>query len=316
VPLLVRQPYLLHVLILCNLFATFAIGWNFVTGFAGLKTFGHHALFALAAYASALLSKQLAISPWLTIWLGSLLAMGVGLIAAVPALRISSIPHIAIVTLAFAEIVRIAIANLKDITRGEMGLVGIPAFDPIQTGLFGTLNFAGSMKIPFFYLSSVFMIICWLAVYVLMRSRFGLAFVAIRNSQDAAESLGINLARYKFVAFGVSAFIVGLSGALYAHYIRVLTPHSVAGLDVMIFVIAMVLVGGIGTHSGPVVGALLLVAGTESLRIIGEYRLLIYGLLTVMTILFFPQGLVSIVEAFRSVWRGRRTSTSSLAYEK
>ncbi|MDD3445220.1 MAG: branched-chain amino acid ABC transporter permease [Zavarzinia sp.] len=312
-PLVVAQPYVLHVMILIAIYSTFAIGWNLVTGFVGLKTFGHHALFALAAYGSALLSKGFGLSPWITMWAGALLATVIGLLVALPALRIRSVAHVAIVTLAFAEIVRITLSNLKDITRGEMGLVGIPPFDPVHLPYLGKIAFSGSMRLPFFYLASLVTIGAFLAVYGLMRSRVGLAFVALRNSQDAAESLGLNLARYKFLAFGISAFIVGLAGVLYAHYIRVLTPHSVAGMDVMILVIAMVLVGGIGTHAGPLVGAVALIGVAEALRGIGEYRLLTYGALIILVTLFHPKGLVSLATraaATLAARRGERTEAA------
>lgn len=299
IPLVVQQPYVLHVLILTAIFATFAIGWNLVTGFAGLKTFGHHALFAIAAYASALLAKNFGWSPWVTAWLGAGLGTLVGFLVALPALRIRSVAHLAIVTLAFAEIIRILIANLKEVTRGELGLVGIPAFDPLVLPVLGRVSFGGSGRPAFFYLASVLMLAALASVWALMRSRVGLAFVALRNSQEAAESLGINLARYKFLAFAASGFIVGLSGAVYAHYVRVLTPHSVAGLEVMIMVIAMVLVGGIGTHLGPVVGALVLVGGAEALRDVGNYRLLLYGALIVLATRFFPQGITRLAEHVR-----------------
>lgn len=295
-PLLVRQPYILHVLILSMLFATFAMGWNLVTGFAGLKTFGHHAFFALSAYASALLSKNLGISPWITIWIGAAVATITGVLVAMPALRIRSIAHIAIVTLAFAEIVRICLSNLKDLTRGEMGLFGIPAFDPIVLPLVGQISFGAAAKVPFYYLASLTMLVTSLGLYGLMRSRFGLALVAMRGSQDATESLGINLAFFKILAFALSAFIVGISGALYAHYIMVLTPASVAGADVIVFVIAMVLVGGIGSHLGPILGAFLLTVGGEALREIGDYRMLIYGVLIIVVMRFYPQGVVKLLD--------------------
>ena len=142
-----------------------------------------------------------------------------------------------------------------------------------------------------------------LAVLALtMRSRVGLAIIAIRDAQDAAESLGINLTRHKVLVFVLGAAIAGVCGAFYAHYILVLTPSSVVGLDIMVLVLAMTLVGGLGTFIGPVLGAFLLTFAGEGLRDVGDYRLLIYGAVIVLVTLFAPRGLASLAERLPS-WR-------------
>src|SRR5690625_3139854 len=150
-PLFARDSYLLHLLILSIIFAIFASAWNLVTGFAGLKTFGHHAFFGIGAYASALLGIHLGLSPWLTIWIAAVIAALAGLFIGTPILRIRSMPHVAIVTLAFAEIVRITISNLQGITRGELGLWGIPAFEGFTLPLVGEVVFNPSVKVGYYY---------------------------------------------------------------------------------------------------------------------------------------------------------------------
>jgi branched-chain amino acid transport system permease protein len=295
-PVFVRDAYFLHVLILSLLFATFASAWHLVTGFAGLKTFGHQAFFGVGAYASALLCKNYGLSPWLMMWVAGLAAALAGLVIAMPVLRIRSMPHVAIVTLGFGEIVRSVLSIWKDVTRGELGLWGIPTYEGFSLPLVGEVVFNAANKIPYYYLILGLFLLAGAVILGLMRSRHGLAIIAMRESQNAAESLGIDLVRYKLAVFIISAFIVGVCGAFYAHYLVLLTPTSVAGMDLVIVIVAMTLVGGIGTFYGPIVGAFVLTLGVESMRELGQYRMLIYGGLVIAAVMFFPRGLAPLVE--------------------
>lgn len=295
-PLISADPYLMHVMVLVMIFGIFASAWNLVTGFAGLKTFGHHAFFGLGAYGSALLSMNLGLSPWLTLWLGGVIAAVAGVVIGTPILRIRSMPHVAIVTLGFAEIVRICIANFADLTRGEMGLWGIPQFEGFTLPIIGKVGFSPADKVSFYYLALALLVLMLIVIVRLMRAKTGLAMLAMRDGEDAAESLGVNLTRMKLMVFALSAFIVGVAGAFYAHYLSILTPASAVGVDLMISIIAMVLVGGLGTFSGPVVGALVLTVLIEALRDLENFRLLGYGLLIVLIVMFLPKGLVTLRE--------------------
>jgi branched-chain amino acid transport system permease protein len=293
-PAFIGSTYVLHIMILIMMFAIFAVAYNLITGYLGLKTFGHHAFFGLGAYGSALISMQFAISPWISLWLGAALAAACGLFIGLPILRIKSMPHVAIITLAFAEIVRISTSNLKGLTRGELGLWGIPAFPGFRLPGIGTVVFDAATKTGYYYLVAALLGATLLATGLILRSRIGLAILAIRDSEDAAESLGINLTRVKLFVFGYSAFVVGIAGAFYAHYISILTPSSAVGADIMILVIAMTLVGGLGTFTGPLLGALLLTSLGESLRFLDQYRLLVYGTIIMGCVLFAPRGLASL----------------------
>ena len=297
-PAVSSDPYIMHVMVLAMIFGIFASAWNLVTGFAGLKTFGHHAFFGLGAYGSALLAIHLGISPWVTIWLGGLIAAAAGLLIGTPILRIRSMPHVAIVTLGFAEIVRICVANLSGLTRGEMGLWGIPQFEGFTLPFFGKVSFTPADKVSFYYLALALTVLMLVVIIRLMRSKTGLAMLAMRDGEDAAESLGVNLTRMKLMVFGLSAFIVGIAGAFYAHYLSILTPASAVGVDLMISIIAMVLVGGLGTISGPLVGAVVLTLLIEVMRDLENYRLLGYGALIVVIVMFLPKGLVTLRERF------------------
>lgn len=295
-PVLSSDPYLMHVMVLAMIFGIFASAWNLVAGFAGLKTFGHHAFFGLGAYGSALLSIHLGLSPWVTLWLGGLIAALAGLLIGTPILRIRSMPHVAIVTLGFAEIVRICVANFSGLTRGEMGLWGIPQFDGFSLPLVGKVTFGPADKVSFYYLALALSVVMLVVITRMMRSKTGLAMLAMRDGEDAAESLGVNLTQMKLLVFGLSAFIVGVAGAFYAHYLSILTPASAVGIDLMISIIAMVLVGGLGTISGPLVGAVVLTVLIEAMRDLDNYRLLGYGLLIVVIVMYLPRGLVTLRE--------------------
>jgi branched-chain amino acid transport system permease protein len=303
VPMITRNSYLLHVLILTMVFGIFASAWNLVSGFAGLKTFGHHAFFGIGAYASALISIKAGLSPWLTIWIGALIAAGAGLFIGLPILRIKSMPHVAIVTLGFAEIVRIVISNLQSITRGELGLWGIRPFEGFTLPAIGKVSFTPADKVPYYYLILLLLIASTGVIAWLMRSRTGLAIIAMREAEDAAESLGVNLTRQKLLVFAISAFLVGVAGAFYGHYVSILTPSAAVGIDLMILVIAMTLVGGLGTFSGPLIGALILTGMVEWLRDIGQYRLLVYGAMIILIVMFLPKGLTTLVPALRGRFR-------------
>ncbi|MBF53604.1 MAG: hypothetical protein CL813_11775 [Confluentimicrobium sp.] len=292
-PFLQLSDYVLHILTLFLIFGVFASGWNLTLGILGLKTLGHHAFFAIGAYISAIVAYYGGVSPWLTIWIGALVASAAGVLIGFPILRIRSMPHVAIVTLAFAEIVRLIFSNLKDITRGELGFWGIPPFDPITLGD-TTLRFGIGNAIGSYALAAVIFVGVHLALLALLTSRPGLTFLAIRDSEAAAESLGIRLSVWKLVAFSVSAAVVGLSGGVYAHYMMILTPISVAGPEMLITLLAMIIVGGVGRFFGPLLGALLLTVLSELLREFGDFRMLLYGAVIIAFVFAAPQGLAGL----------------------
>lgn len=294
VPLFVHGPYIQQLCILSMMYALLALSWNLINGYTGIFTFGHQAFFGLGAYTSALISMHLSLTPWLTIWIGGIMAGVGGFVIALPVLRIRSIAHIAIITLAFAEIVRIVISNLTGITRGVLGLSGIPPFTEFSLPGVGVVSFGVSNPVACYYVVFALLVGTLILLDALLHSRYGLAFTAIRDSDDAAESLGVNLTRYKLIAFVVSSFIAGVTGAFYAHYLHVLTPASVVGISIMIKLLVITLIGGIGTMLGPLFGAFLVTFGLEGLRVVGDYRLMVYGGLLILFVTFMPRGLARL----------------------
>jgi branched-chain amino acid transport system permease protein len=294
VPLVVHNPYVLGLFILSMIFALLALSWNLINGYAGIFTFGHQAFFGLGAYASALLAMHLQLTPWLTLWFGGVVAGAAGLIIGLPVLRIRSVAHVAIITLAFAEIVRIVVSNMTDLTRGVLGLSGIPPFTAFDFPGVGTVSFGVGDLTAYYYVVFALLVATMVLLAGLLGSRTGLALKAIRDSGDAADSLGVNLTRYKLIAFVLSSFIAGVAGAFYAHYLHVLTPDSAIGIHIMITILVITLIGGIGTMLGPLIGAFLVTIGLEELRVLGDYRLMVYGALLVLFVMFLPRGLARL----------------------
>lgn len=287
------NPYVLHVLILAMVWALFGAGWNLSFGIGGIKAFGHQAFFAISAYVSAILSLRLGLSPWLTIFIGALVAAALSVVVVAPVLRLRSAPQIAIVTLAFGEIARILIVNFKGLTNGEMGLAGIPTLPSLN--LLGTkVNFSSSEKLGYAIVIALMLVLVLTVTQMFRRSRFGMAMTAVRDAQDAAASLGLNPTTYRVCIFVASALVVGLAGGFYAHYLQVLTPSDTSSVVLMVMVISMVITGGLGTLLGPVVGALLISGALEYFRAFEDYRLVIYGVAVVLIIRFMPDGVAPL----------------------
>ena len=301
IPIFIRDAYILNVLIISLVFAVLAASWNLICGYTGIFTFGHQAFFGIGGYVSSLLAMKAGISPWLGLIIGGAVAAFLSFLIGLPTLRLRAAPYIAIMTLAFSEIARITCMNLVDLTRGEMGLWGIPNFPDVTIPLLGTITFTGGVRIPYYYLILIIFMIAMLVFHFTFNSHVGLAFRAIRDSQDAAESLGTHVTYYKLLAFVLSAFFAGVAGSFYAHYILILTPTSVFPVGIMIEIMAMTFIGGFGTFLGPVLGAFILTVGLEYLRFMGDYRFITYGILVVLVVLFMPQGLAKKVFPDRKI---------------
>jgi branched-chain amino acid transport system permease protein len=290
IPIFIRDPYILNVLIISLIFSILTASWNLICGYTGIFTFGHQAFFGIGGYVSSLLAMKAGISPWFGLLIAGVVAGALSFLIGLPTLRLRAAPYIAIMTLAFSEIARITCMNLVDLTRGELGLWGIPNFPDIPMPLLGVISFGGGVRIPYYYLILTIFIIMMLVIHFCVNSHIGLAFRSIRDSQDAAESLGIHVTYYKLMAFVISAFFAGIVGSFYAHYILILTPTSVFPVSHMIEILSISLIGGLGTFFGPVVSAFLLTVGLEYLRFLGEYRFITYGIMLVLVVLFMPQG--------------------------
>lgn len=278
-PLSITKTYFLHVVILCIVYSCITSAWNMIAGYAGVFSFGFQALFGMGAYVSALLSINLGWSPWLTMWIGALAAMCVGAVVAIPSLKLKLLPYICIATMCMGEIIRIIIANWTELTRGEMGLTNIPKL------------FADGNRYKYYYAALVMFAAVLAVVVKIVNSPMGMSLQAMKGSQEASESLGINIPGTKVRIYMIGAFIAGLVGAFYAHYMCILTPTAALGSSLMTSYVAMSLIGGIGTIVGPVLGSFLVTVGLELLRALDDYRMIVYALLIIVTIIFLRAGI-------------------------
>lgn len=286
VPLLVGDAFLRHLLVLWGIFTLLALSMNFVFGYIGELSFGHAAFFGLGAYGSALISLQLGVSPWLGLLFGAALAGLAGLVIGYATLRIKG-PQFAIVTLAFASILYVIDLNWIDLTRGPMGLTQIPPFSVAGLAL--------TSELFYYYLLLALVVATVYLAWRLMNSPAGRAMIGLRENEALAQAIGINVLRYKLLAFVLATIVAGLAGSVYAHYLRFIDPVVFTPLYVIAMIISVV-VGGRGTLAGPVLGALIFTFVPEYLRIAGELRLVIFAAVLMLFIMFMPQGLIRLPE--------------------
>ncbi len=290
VPLFVDSNYILRLINMALIFSLLAVSLNIVLGYTGLIALGHAAFFGIGAYTAALISAG---SSGLLFWPG-FFAAGVvtgifGLLIGIPTLRLKG-HYLALATLGFGEIMRHIFFNWREVTHGMDGIGGIPA---PSVGFF---TFATDKS--FFYLTLAILALVMIATLRVERSKFGRRLAAIRDAELAAGTSGIDVSRLKIIAFGLSAAVAGFAGSLYAHLITFISPDTFV-FDVTAQILSMVLVGGIGTTWGPVLGAFLLTFLPEALRVSKAYYQLIYGVGIVTLIVFLPVGVLGLVQRWR-----------------
>jgi len=292
-PLIIRDEYFLHVLIMILYFAYMTASWNILCGYVGQLSLGHAAFSGIGGYVSVLLFINLGLTPWVGMLLGGLCAATAGLIIGFPCFRLRG-PYFALTTIAFAEILRIWVENTDTFLglelKGAMGLLV-----PLRGHSPAVFQFTN--KEPYYYIILAMLSAALGITILLERSRLGYYLKAIRGDQEAAEALGINSTRYMLTAMSLSAFLTGLGGCFYAQFFRYINPERNMGIDLSIEMALMGIVGGQGTVFGPVLGAFLLTpAGEISRAYLGGklmgLHLIIYGLVLVLAILFLPKGLI------------------------
>lgn len=286
VPLATSNPYLLHMLILVLMWVVLGQSWNLLGGYTGQVSFGHAAFFGVGAYATGILVKSGL--PPAAAWLGLLLG---GLAAAVMAAFIGWIcfrlrgPYFALSVLALAEVLRLVALNWKSLTNGAEGILLIPAFN---------------RKAYYYWIALALAALCFVVIRGVLKSKLGYYFLAIREDQEAAESLGIDTTRYKLYSLLISAFFTGTAGAFYMNYMGFIDPGIVFGIEsISIMMILVTMLGGAATLWGPAVGAVIYILMSEAFRVYVKHgHLVFFGVLIIAIIIFFPNGLVgSFVEA-------------------
>lgn len=296
-PLLTSNTYFHHLLVLWMLFSLLALSLNIIIGYIGELSFGHAAFFGIGAYVAAILGWEVGISGVVGLALAAIIAGSFGFGIGYVALRIIG-PQFAILTLGFGSIIYTVTNYWVGLTRGPMGISNIPPLS-ISGDLFVLDGARG-----YYFVTLFFVVAFCYACYALMASRTGRAFIATRENAPLASSLGIDVFRMKLLGFVIATATAGLGGALYAHYLTVVTP-DVMSLHYMAALIIMVIVGGRGTIAGPIIGALIYVGLLEALRAVGPLRLVIFAALLTLSVIFLPGGIVSLFKH----WFGMRETT-------
>lgn len=283
------MEYLLHILIISGIYIILTLSLNLILGYTGIPALGHIAFACVGAYTSSLLALNFGISPWIGLFLGACFASILGLVIGFPSIRLKG-DYLAIATFGFGVIVYSISKNWVTLTRGPMGLPGIPKFS--------VLGFELQPVWAYLILVIVFVFITTFVINRVVNSPFGRVLRSIREDEIASLSIGKNINKYKLIVFVVGAFFAGLAGSLYAHYITFIDPSSFTVME-SIAVLLMVVFGGMGNIKGSFVGALVLVIFPEMLRFLGmpssvaaPLRQMIYGLLLIVLMLKRPQGII------------------------
>ncbi len=298
VPFMVTNNYLFHLLIMAVIWSILATSLNLVLGYTGLLSLAHGAFFGLGAYCSALLVTKAEWNFWATIPPAMAVTAVFGAVLGLLTLRLSG-HYFAVSTLSFGIVISLILEKWDDLTEGPRGISSIPAPTPIYLFGWGELDFESN--VAKYYLALVILALCLLFVWRLVHSPTGRALEAIRQNELLAACLGVDLVFYKLLAFSISAAMAGLAGVLYSVYITYINPID-AGLWNGFYALMYVVIGGMGTFLGPVVGAVFLVTLPELLRMFQDYRLLLLGILLILTMTFLPQGIVGGIRTLHRRW--------------
>lgn len=281
-PKFAGSNYVLRVGILAMINIALVGSLNLVNGYIGQFNLSHVGFYCVGAYTAAILSTRYNFSFWLLLPLSGLMAAAVSMLLGVPTLRLKGV-FFTITTLGFSEIVRMTVLNWESLTRGTMGIPGIPY--PVLFGMKLKSN------AEFYWIILGIAIVAYISIYLLINSRIGRAWIAIREDEAAARSMGVETYKYKLMNLAISAFWAGVVGCFYAFFSAYVSADSFK-LDESFSMVAMLLVGGQGTMLGPAVGAIVLTVLPEVFRSLVEYRLVIFGAAIVIMILLRPQGIV------------------------
>jgi len=282
-PMGVNNQYFLTVIVKMAVYAMFGLGLNILTGYTGLVSLGHAGFVAIGAYASSLCAVKLGWGFFPSMLFGMVAAGLVGILLGLPTLRLTG-TYLSIVTLGFGEIIKMVAMNWIPVTNGTLGVKNIPK--PTLFGMKLTIANYG-----LYYLVVVALVICTIFCLVLVKSKTGRAFQAIKGDELASVMMGINTTYYKILAFVLSACICAAAGALYASLIGYVDPNTF-NFDVSTLILSIVILGGRGTIRGMFLGAATLIALPEVSRFLMVYRFVLYGVILVVMMRFRPQGIL------------------------
>lgn len=286
-PLAVSNPYVLHLIIMSFLWILLGQSWNLLGGYTGQISYGHAAFFGVGAYTTAILVKS-GLPPaaaWSGLVLGGLTAALVGLVIGWICFRLRG-PYFSLSILALSEVLRLVAVNWKELTNGAEGILFIPAF---------------TSKAYYYWIILALAAANFAVIRTVMRSKLGFYFLAIREDQDCAESLGIHTTKYKLYSLLISAFFTGVAGSFYMNYLGFIDPGIVFSIaDISIVMILVTMLGGAATMWGPAVGAVIYIIVSEVFRVwVKSGHFIFFGVLIIVIIIFFPDGIVGTLNRRR-----------------
>lgn len=293
IPLTLRtQPYIIHVLVIAMISMILALGLNFQVGSTGIPNLGYAAFYGVGAYTSALLSTKFGVSFWVSILLAGCISALFGWLVGLPTLKTRSY-HMALVSIAFGLVTYIMLNNLA-FTGGPNGIKNIPAPEIFGWSLFSSLRIFGNtypVQVNFYYFVLIFTILAFVVSRFIFNSKVGLFFNAVREDEIAAKCSGINASTTKLLAFSIGAFLAGIAGSLYAHYIGYISPENF-NMNTSLQILGMVIMGGMDNILGVGIGAFILSVAPEKFRSLADFRMLATGSIILLMLMFRPSGII------------------------
>ncbi|MGD2270132.1 MAG: branched-chain amino acid ABC transporter permease [Desulfobacterales bacterium] len=283
-----ENRYITTIFISALMFGIWGVMYDLQIGYGGLINFGFAGFICAGAYASALAAHHYEINPWYCLLIGATASGVLGFLTGVVTLRLKGI-FVGLATWFLAEVLRLTISNTPGYTRGMLGLAVKPLPDVYN------FNYSRAELLPYYYLLLIMVIVIFAIALLMVQSRIGLSFKAIREDQLATETLGLSATKYKLINFTTACFFTGLIGAFYAHYIGILTPDATEfGVPRTVEVLTVAYVGGRGTLWGSILAGFLLIGFQEYFRGLGAWRLVMYGALLIAVMIYAPRGISSI----------------------
>ena len=294
-PFVLPNNYYLTVLTMCCLHAIIAVGLNLLVGHAGQISLGHAGFYGLGAYTTAVLTATLGLPAPVGLAAGVLAALAVAFLVGVPALKLTG-HYLAMATLGFGIILSILFNETVDLTGGPSGFTGIPRLT--------LLGYTFASDLSYYYLTAAVLCLATLLALNLLHSRLGRALRALHTSEKAAQAMGVDVARFKLFVFVLSAGFAGLAGVLYAHFLTFIAPASF-GFSFSVELIVMVVLGGMTSVLGSILGAFFLTVLPEFLRAFESVEILLFGVILVACMMFLPDGLAGGLGRLWKYLRGR-----------
>ncbi|MHB8136765.1 MAG: branched-chain amino acid ABC transporter permease [Smithellaceae bacterium] len=289
-PLILTNRYYAQVITMSCLFAIGALSLNLIMGYTGQMSLAHGGFFAIGAYGVAILTYTMGWNFWLALPAAACLSAFIGFLVGMPALRTRG-SYFAIATLCLGEIIHLIAGNWMEMTGGHTGMVGIAVPSPISIPGFGQLTF--DSQISQYYLVLFFLLLTLFVMHRLINSLRGRTFLATAINEDLAEAVGINTFRTKLLSFVVANFFAGLAGGIYASLMGSISP-SVASIAMTFNFLMYVLLGGVATLAGPIIGAFIIPILLEYLQFLQDYQMILFGFLLIVVIIYFPTGFMGL----------------------